>query len=134
MSDATSAFGTILKKGATAIAEITGISGPGISRETITTTHMESTNGWQTYIGGLKDGGEVSVDVNFLPTNATQMAAIADLKDGSVDTYTIVWSDGSSTEWSFSALVTGIEVNADMSDKLSGSITFKVSGEPTFNS
>ena len=38
-------------------AEITGIAGPTMTRTTIDTTALDTTGGYMTFIGGLRDGG-----------------------------------------------------------------------------
>lgn len=128
---AVSGFGSVLKKGATAIAEIKSISGPSLSRNTIDATNMDSANGWKEFIGGLKDAGEVSIECNFLPTNATQKAAYTDLGDGSVDAYSIVWSDSGGTTWTFNAICVGFDPKAELDGALSATMKFKLTGAPT---
>lgn len=51
------------------ICEIGDISGPGNTRETIdVSTHCS--DGWREFIGGMRDGGEVTFTLNFEPNNA----------------------------------------------------------------
>lgn len=130
-------FGAQLKRGDgatptevfTAIADPTNISGPGLSRETIDVTSHGSPDGWMQFLGGLKDGGEVSVDVNYDPGNHD--ALVADFDDSAPRHYQIVFPDDQATTWSFGAILTGFEPEAPYDDKLAASLTFKVSGKPT---
>ncbi|MCI0687121.1 MAG: hypothetical protein L0Y54_07800, partial [Sporichthyaceae bacterium] len=69
------AFGTVLKRGDggspenfTAIGRSTSISGPGLSRETLDVTAHDSPDQWREFQGGLRDGGELTVDINYDPT------------------------------------------------------------------
>ena len=131
-STAESGFGSLLKRGATAVAEITSISGPSISRDTIELTHMESPSGYKEYIGGLADAGEVTIDGNFLPTNATQLAIVTDmLGTAASQTWTILWADTGATTWTFTAFPTAFSPSAPSNDKMSFSATFKISGPIT---
>jgi predicted secreted protein len=131
-------FGTQLKRGDggspetfTAIADPTGISGPGLSRNTIDVTSHGSPDQWMEFLGGLKDGGEVSVDINYDPANHDTL--VDDFDDAAPRNYQLVFPDDDSTTWSFGAIITGFEPDAPYDDKLSASLTFKVSGKPTLS-
>lgn len=131
-------FGTKLKRGDgatpelfTAIAEITNIGGPGLARDTYETTTHGSPGGWRQFIGGLKDGGEVSADVNYHPSEHD--ALVADFDDTGARTYQVVFPDPESTTWTFQAILTGFEPSAPHDDKLTASLAWKVSGKPTIS-
>lgn len=141
MSDAIAAKGTLLKIGDgatpenfTSVAEVVNIGGPALSMDPIEVTNQGSTDGWKEYIAGLKDGGEVSLDLNYIPTETTHNATaglINDLENGTVRNFQLVFSDAGGTIWAFPALVTGFEPSAPVDDKLAASVTLKVSGKPT---
>jgi predicted secreted protein len=128
------AFGTLLKRGDGAgtevfstIADVTSLTPPGISRETLDVTSHDSVNGWQEFVGGLKDPGEVSADINYQPTEHDTL--IADFEDTAPRNYQIVFPDG--TIWKFGAILTGFEPDAPYDDKLAATLTWKVTGKPT---
>lgn len=127
-------FGTLLKKGATTIAEVVSISGPGMERDAIDATSTDSANNAREFIGGLTNGGEVEIGVNFLPGNATQKDLYKDeLWGGTTDTWTIAWSDTPGTnDWTFSAFVIGFAPEMDLDAELSATIKLKITGKPTF--
>lgn len=135
-------FGTLLKVGDggsptetfTAIAEVTDLSGPGFELKAIDATNHSSTGGWEEFIGGLLSGGEVSFEVNFIPTHATHGYSTGLLKDMVNRTkrnFQLVFPDTGTTTWGFAALVTNFEPKEPVDDKLSASITLKLSGQPT---
>ncbi|HEY5836174.1 phage tail tube protein [Streptomyces sp.] len=131
-------FGTELRRGDgatpelfTAIADPTGISGPGLSRETLDVTSHDSPDGWMEFVGGLKDGGEVSIDVNYQPSEHDQL--VDDFDDTEPRNYQLVFPDPGQTTWSFAGIMTGFEPDAPYDDKLTATITFKVSGKPTIS-
>lgn len=131
-------FGTQFKRGDgagpevfTALANITNISGPGLSRETIDVTTHGSPDQWMEFIGGLKDGGEVSLDVNYDPANHDSL--IGDFDDDAPRNYQVVFPDDDSTTWSIKAVMTGFEPEAPYDDKMTATLTFKVSGKPTIS-
>ena len=79
----------------TTIAEVTAVNGANLTRDTFNVTHMGST--WQDVIGGLPDAGEVSIDLNWLPADATHVQMSTDLT-GTSRNYRIRWADyGSGT-------------------------------------
>ena len=131
-------FGTLLKRGDggspevfTEIADPTGISGPGLSRETIDVTSHGSPEQWMEFIGGLKDGGEVSLDINYQPSLHDTL--VDDFDDAAPRNYQLVFPDPDETTWGFKAIMTGFEPDAPYDDKLSASLTFKVTGKPTLS-
>ena len=138
---AINAFGTLLKIGDgggsevfTTIAEVSNISGPSLSLEMIEVTNHSSTAGWKERIGGLLDGGEVSFDVNFIPTNATQSYSAGLVKDMVGRTkrnFKIVFPDGSTTTWTFAAFVSKFQPKAPVNGQLSASVSLMITGQPT---
>lgn len=129
-------FGTELQRGDgggvevfTALANLTNIEGPGLERETIEVTAHNSVEAWKEFLGGLKDGGEVSLDVNYDP--ALHDTLIADFDDDEPRNYRLVFPDAAATTWTFKAILTEFNPEAPFDDKLAASITFKVSGKPT---
>lgn len=138
------AYGTLLERGEpgvdevtyTPVANVTNVSGPAIERETIeTTTHKRITApgaGWRTFIGGLRDAGEVSLDINY--TAAGHNAMFADYEDAEPRPYRLVLPDPDQTAWELELILTGFECEFPFDDKATGTITFKVSGKPNITS
>jgi predicted secreted protein len=135
------AHGTLLKKGDgaatevfTTIAEVTNIGGPGLALDPIDVTSHGSTAGWREFIGGLLDGGEVSMTINYVPTAGTHDATtglIADKVARTVRNFQLVFPDSGNTTWSFSALVASFEPGEPVDAQLSAEVTLKVTGQPT---
>lgn len=140
-SNAISSFGTLLKIGDgeveeefTTIAEVTNIAGPNLSQETIDVTSHSSTERWREFIAGLLDAGEVSFDINFIPTENTHKLStgiLGDMVAGTKRNFELVFPDGGSTTWSFAAIITAFEPSEAIDDKLAASISLKLSGKPT---
>lgn len=128
------AFGTQLQRGDgaatevfTAIANITSIDPPSIERETLDVTTHGSPDQWREHLGGLKDGGEVSFDLNYDPTEHDTL--VADFDDTEARNYKVVWP-ASLGSWEFAAILTGFEPSAPHDEQLTASVTLKVSGKP----
>lgn len=135
------AFGTLLKIGNgggpetfTTIAGVTNISGPGIALDPVEVTNHSSTGGWREFVGGLKDGGEITLDLNFDPAAATHdvdTGLLDDLDDRTVRNFQLVFPDTGASTWSFSALVTNFEPAAPIDGALTASVSLKLTGQPT---
>lgn len=137
----TAAFGTILAFGDGAtpevfhkLANVKDISGPKMSRETIDVTTHDSPDGYKEFLASLRDGGEITFDLEFDPADASQ-----DATDGLLS----LWHKDVPTNWklitmipattgrygfSFSALVTGVEFAHPVSSSHTVSVTLKVAG------
>src|SRR5687768_227094 len=79
------------------IANVTNISGPSRSRETIDVTAHDSPDQYMEFIGGLKDGGEVSLDINYDPSETTHDLDL-DFEDVVPRNYQIVILPGTDDE------------------------------------
>lgn len=115
----------------TPLAEVTAITPPGISRDMPEATHMQSPEGWREFIMGLKDGGEVSLELNFInQASPTGNAAVlmAEFDKTTTGNYQIEFPDTST--WSFTGGCTGFEPDAPLDDRMTASATFKITGKP----
>lgn len=111
----------------TAIANVTDITPPAIERETLDVTAHDSPEAWREFVGGLKDGGEVEIEVNYDPREHDTL--VTDFDDTEPRNYKITWP-GTLGSWAFAAILTNFEPEAPHDDKLAASLTFKVSGKP----
>lgn len=124
-----SAFGTTFSIGSTVVAELTNISGPSMSRNTIDVTSHDSDDGYMEFVGGLRDGGSFSIEGNF--TNETgQAALVTNFNSNDAESCTITFPTETPITWTFDGLVTDFDTSAPQDGKLSFSATIKVSGKP----
>lgn len=130
------AFGTKFERGDggspevfTAIGEATNLSGPSMTRETIDVTSHDSPNGYMEFVGGLKDGGQFSFDVNYDP--AIHNILQDDLDDALPRNYRLVLPTPPGGQFDFKAFLTGMQFAFAHNDKMTASLTFKVAGKPT---
>ena len=103
-------------------AEITDVSGPGMSRDSIDITHQGTSDAMRFTPADLFDGGECSFDIHFNPDTAPPI-------DQAPETVTITWPAGAT--WVFSGFMTNYEPSAPLNDKMTGSVTVKVDGDIT---
>lgn len=136
------AHGTLVKIGDggspesfTTVAEVRTISGPTLEREQIDVTNMDSTDSWREFINGLKVGGEITLGLNYLPTNATHNASaglLSKLDSATSSTnFQLVMSDSSTTTWTLPCNVSRFAPNFDPAAQIDASVTLKVAGKPT---
>jgi len=113
------------------IARVSNISGPSLSLDTEDVTDHSSINGWEEIIPTILRSGEVSLDLNFVPTETTQTDLIVDMLARTLRNFRLVFPDQQSTVWSFKAYVTGFESEEPSDGVLTATATLKVTGEPT---
>ena len=111
------------------MAEVNSISGPGMSRETIDVTSLDSNAGYREFISGIRDAGTVSLSMNF--TNDTYSQAKADFESDVANEYKIVVNNPTKTTLQFSGLVTELPLIVEVADKISADVTIKISGAVT---
>ena len=108
MSNAFAGIGTKLyrwdESAWVAIAEISEIGGPKKSRDTIEVTNLDSLDGYREFIGSFRDGGTVSLKMNF--TRATYDVMNEDFESDALQNYEIVLPDADATSFEFEGLVT----------------------------
>lgn len=108
-----------------AVAEVISIDLLDISAESYDTTSHDSEGQWREFIGGLKDGGELSMEVNFDPA---LHASLLDLLSVTRLMKIVLPAAADDTEVAFSGHISGISGAAPVDDKLSATVTVKVSG------
>lgn len=136
MSNAFIGFGTIFGIGDgggpevfDAVAEVVSITPPAYTMDTVDVTHMLSTERFREFVPGLRDGGEFSMSINYIPGDATSDALIAKALVDTVGNYKITWPN--SEEWIFAGVFVGFapgDVSVD--GKVSATVRIKVSGKP----
>lgn len=127
------ALGTTIGIGSTPIlvGGLTEIGGLSLSADTIDVTTLDSDGGYREFIGGFKDGGEVSLS-GFLDNTVGkgQAEMYAAFESGVKEDFVITFPIATKTKWTFKGVVTGFETNASLEDPLSFSASIKVSGKP----
>lgn len=112
-----------------AIAEVKSISGPTMTREMIDVTNLDSTGGYREFIPSFRDGGTVTLSMNF--SYAGYTALKADFQSDTLVNYEILLSDGTSVN--FSGYVQDLPINVTFDDAVTSDVTIKVSGEVTID-
>ena len=137
MTNAISSVGALLKKhisGSTwaSVGEVTNISGPNMSRETIDVTSLASTGGYREFITGLRNPGTLTFTMNFNRTDYETMKT--DFESDVAKDYELILPDDEKTSLEFSALVTELPLNLDPGSQITCNVTFQISGPIVVNS
>ncbi len=142
MTDAILGFGTLLQRGDGApteafatVGEVGDIKGPSGDKDTVEATNHSSPSRYKEYIAGLKDGGDVSFDLNLVPQDSTLSDLKADFESSTTGNWKLVFPDagaGTASEMAWAGFVTHFEVAAPVADKLTASLSIKITGPVTF--
>jgi predicted secreted protein len=114
------------------IAEITSIKGPGKKRDTVEVTSLDSIEGYKEIIGGLRDGGTVTLSMNF--RRAMFDLFNEDFESDELQNYEIVLPDTDITTFEFTGLVTELPLSVTTKDAVSADVTIQISGKVVVNS
>ena len=118
-----------------AISEVTDISGPDFTKEEIETTALDTPGGFKTFISGLKDGGNLTLEMNYTRVAFSRLFNMFK-KEGEAGKYwfAVILNDTStaddkSTFW-LQASVASTPLRVSAGDKVTTSVTLRSSGEP----
>jgi len=116
-----------------AMAEVTNITPPSADVDQIDVTHMTSPLRYREFIDGLIDAGECSFDINFVPGNTAdqRLFELLGLPIGTNHARNCRISFPNGVTWSFLGTLTGYEPDVPTDDKMTATVTFKVTGAIT---
>ena len=135
-SNAVSGVGTVFNRWSGSAwvpqAEINSITGPGMSRDTIDVTSLDSTGGYREFITGFRNAGTVTLSMNFTRTTYEQMKD--DFESDTAQNYQIDLPDIENTSLDFEGLVTELPLTIPPDDKITVEVTIQISGEVALSS
>lgn len=108
------------------IAEVNDITPPSSTFDMVDATHMQSPNSDREFIIGLNDPGEMSLTMNFVPGSASDTKIQAIKQARARVKCRITFPNG--VTWTFSGLLMTYEPAVPTDDKMTATVTFKVSG------
>jgi predicted secreted protein len=125
------------------VAEVKNITPPSFARDTQEATHTESPDGYREFISGLRDAGEISVELNFVPDSDDVDLIFASFDSDELQQVRVLFADGAlpgsqtstpptCSRFTASGFITGFPIEAPMDGAMTATITFKISGKPVF--
>ena len=112
----------------TNIANTTNFGGPGLSRDTHDATNSDSPDGYREFIAGLRDGGEFSLDLDFVPGATGIETLLTHFHSDTPVNYRVIYPNA--YRFVFKAFVTAFDPSAPIDDKMGIPATFKITGKP----
>lgn len=112
--------------------EVFNVTPPSETADQVDVTHNQSPDRRREFIAGLVDGGEMSFEMNWIPGNDSDdrlMEIFAADPDERRRTLRIIYPN--SIVDTFDAELTGYEKTVVTDDKMTATVTFKVSGAMT---
>ena len=123
--------GTVFNIDDQKVGGLTSIGGVEVSSETTDVTALDNTTGYKEYLGGFKDGGEVSLEGFLDGADAGQEAMYTAMEDQEVHQFSIVFPNAIGKTWTFPGIVTKFATNVAVNDGVKYSASVKVAGKPT---
>lgn len=108
------------------IAEVYDITPPSSTVDQIDVTHMQSPNRQREFIAGLSDPGSASFEMNFIPGSASDLK-IQEIR-GTGEQVLCRITFPNAVTWIFTGQVESYEPAIPTEDKMTASVSFKVSG------
>lgn len=118
------------------IGELTGISGPAVSADTIDVTTHDSANGYREFVVGLIDGGDITLEGNLLTAGAgDELLSLAETRDNVCFRVKFPTAAGSTGwDWLLAGSVNSFETDAPHDGKIGFSAGVKLTGQPFMTS
>lgn len=112
------------------LGEVFNITPPSATVDSIDVTHMTSPNRRREFISGLTDGGECSFEMNFIPGSVgdNELNEILDLGVGVSRRRSCQIRYPNGVTHTFDAELTAYEPSVPTDDRMTASVTFKVTG------
>ncbi len=115
------------------IAQVRGISGPGASGDAVDCTTLDNSGRYRAFLGGLVDGGEVTLDLVYDTEDANHQVLAQLLTSQAERAFTITYPSTFSPQI-FNAFVSGLSVETPLDDLITAQCTLKINGTPGFSS
>ena len=108
------------------IGNVTGFNGPGGAASVIDTTNLASTA--HEKLMGLPDEGQLTMDINYDPDNASHIALRAARRARTRVEFRITYTDTTPTTDTFFGYVLGFAVQGAVDQQIKASITIEIDG------
>lgn len=132
MSDGAIGHGSTLIGATTGtIGNVISVSIAGRTRDMIDKSTMDSTDKFREYMAGMADEGEFTAEINFDDTTGVIAAALNTAYQAATSEIWEITFPGTAT-FQCPGIISDFSVNDPFDDKITMSITIKLSGKGTF--
>jgi predicted secreted protein len=114
----------------TTVAEVTKIQNTGSKADLADVTNMDSPSSFREFLATLVDSGDVAIDTNFIPGNATQQILETDFNNQTQGYYKIVLPN-SLGQATFRAYVMSKDFDLTIEKQATRAIKLKITGPMT---
>ena len=116
------------------VLEIVKLGGPGMKADMKEVTNMLSPSTYKEFIAGLREGGEITFEANYIPKDATQLNTQADLHAGTISSWSLAMPGvpGATNNgiWMFSGFVASLIPVYPLDDRITVTGAIKITGKP----
>ncbi len=136
MSNAINSVGTVFKRWGgsdwVSVAEIKAISGPGMTRDMIDVTSLDTIGGYREFIPGFRNGGTVGLTMNF--TRAGWDIMHTDFESDVIQNYEFILPDADLTAIEFEGLIVEMPLSVAVGDAVGVEIKIQITSAPVITS
>lgn len=131
-------YGSVLQvtttTGDLAIAQVTGISGPGVDFTEVDTTTMDSSSNFRTSVPGLGNPGDVTIGLMYDPTAVSHKRLAYYQSQRSTKAFKLYHgSTAAGDEDLFSAWIKSMGREIPMDGMITSDVTLHVTGKPGYS-
>ncbi len=112
------------------VAELIRIGGPKCSSSEIDVTNHDSIGNYKEFIAGALDGGEITIEGNFIPGDTYgQVAMVTDYNNRTSRDWHLHLPSAMGATWNFTAYIKTFEVAVSTTESVKFNATLRVSGD-----
>jgi predicted secreted protein len=114
----------------TALGKVINFNGPGLTGKSIDVSALDNVSGFREKVQGLNDGGQLSVELEFMPDDDQHQKLLGDYYTRTQRNFSVLWPDGA-TIWSFTANVIKVTPKGALDAAVTASVDLDITGAPT---
>jgi len=115
------------------LVEVLKAGGPGMKADMKEVSNMGSPNAYKEFIAGLREGGDVTFEGNYIPKEATNSQATlrTDFENGTLSCWCLdMPGPAGNGIWMFNAFVSSIQPTYPLDDRVTFTGTLRITGKP----
>lgn len=131
MTQGIAALGVTLSRAGYVIAELTKIGPVGKTRKSIDMTTLNTVGGYEEFIGGMRSGGVVAIEGNFVAGDTNgQIGLQTDFDGETAQAFVVTFPTAITATWTFSGVVTKFQTDFAVNNKVPFTSEIQITGAP----